>query len=97
VGGAQCNCRECDQLNIAEAVVDQAMSRPGKERDKPKIHPIVILEDLLPAARPKNSRLARERLLERTWRIRNIHGASRAGSSKRHEFIPRAPNVRRTQ
>ena len=49
---------------FAEAILDQAMSR-GLQRNRPKLHPISSLEYPLPAARPKNSRLAGERLRER--------------------------------
>ena len=41
------------------------MSRQGVQRNRPKIHPISSLEYPLPAARPKNSRLAGKRLCER--------------------------------
>lgn len=49
---------------FAEAILDQAMSR-GLQRNRPKIHPISSLEYPVPAARPKNSRLASERLRDR--------------------------------
>ena len=50
---------------FAEAILDQAMSRQGVQPNRPKIHPISSLEYPRPAARPKNSRLAGERLRER--------------------------------
>ena len=49
---------------FAEAILDQAMSR-GLLRNRPKVHPISSLEYPLPATRPKNSRLAGDRLHER--------------------------------
>jgi dTDP-4-dehydrorhamnose reductase len=50
---------------FAEAILDQAMARQGMLRNRPKIHPIASSEYPRPAARPKNSRLAGERLRER--------------------------------
>lgn len=52
-------------FGFAEAILDQAMSQPSVQRTRPKIHPISSLEYPRPAARPKNSRLAGERLRER--------------------------------
>jgi dTDP-4-dehydrorhamnose reductase len=49
---------------FAEAILDQAMSQ-GLLRNRPKVHPISSVEYPVPAARPKNSRLAGERLRER--------------------------------
>jgi dTDP-4-dehydrorhamnose reductase len=46
---------------FAEAILDQAMSQ-GLQRNRPKVHPISSLEYPTPATRPKNSRLAGERL-----------------------------------
>jgi dTDP-4-dehydrorhamnose reductase len=50
---------------FAEAILDQVMPRPGAQRNRPKIHPISSLEFPARAARPKNSRLAGDRLHER--------------------------------
>jgi dTDP-4-dehydrorhamnose reductase len=50
---------------FAEAILDQTMSRPGVQRDRPKIHPISSLEYAQRAVRPKNSRLTGDRLRER--------------------------------
>ena len=50
---------------FAEAILDQAMSRQGVQPNRIKIHPISSAEYPRPAARPKNSRLAGERLRER--------------------------------
>ena len=50
---------------FAKAILDQAMGREGVQRNRPKINPIASSEYLRPAARPKNSRLAGERLLGR--------------------------------
>jgi dTDP-4-dehydrorhamnose reductase len=50
---------------FAEAILDQAMSRQGMQRKRPKIHPISSLEYPRPAARPKNSCLSGDRLRER--------------------------------
>jgi dTDP-4-dehydrorhamnose reductase len=50
---------------FAEAILDQAMGREGVRRNRPKINPIASSEYPRPAARPKNSRLAGERLRER--------------------------------
>jgi dTDP-4-dehydrorhamnose reductase len=47
---------------FAEAILNQAMSRQGAQPNRTKIHPISSLEYPRPAARPKNSRLAGERL-----------------------------------
>lgn len=49
---------------FAEAILDQAISR-GLQRKRLKVYPITSLEYLVPAARPKNSRLAGDRLRER--------------------------------
>ena len=49
---------------FAEAILDQAVSR-GLQRKPVKIHPISTSEYPRPAARPKNSRLANERLRKR--------------------------------
>ncbi len=54
----------CSWHGFAEAILDQAVSR-GLQRKRPKIHPIASSEYPRPAARPKNSRLACERLRER--------------------------------
>ncbi len=51
----------CD---FAEAILDHALSS-RLLRNRPKVYPIASWEYPLPAARPKNSRLAGERLLER--------------------------------
>ncbi|MBI2715630.1 MAG: dTDP-4-dehydrorhamnose reductase [Rhizobiales bacterium] len=50
---------------FAEAILDQAMSRQSVQLNRPKIRPISSLEYPRPAARPKNSRLAGERLRAR--------------------------------
>jgi dTDP-4-dehydrorhamnose reductase len=50
--------------SFAEAIVNQAMGH-GLLRNRPKVHPIASSEYPLPAARPKNSRLAGERLHKR--------------------------------
>jgi dTDP-4-dehydrorhamnose reductase len=50
---------------LAEAILDQEMSRQGVQRNRPKVYPISSLEYPVPAARPKNSRLASTRLRER--------------------------------
>lgn len=50
---------------FAEAILEQARSRPGVPPTRTKIHPISSAEYPRPAARPKNSRLAGERLRER--------------------------------
>jgi dTDP-4-dehydrorhamnose reductase len=50
---------------FAEAILDQARGRDGVQRNRPKINPIASSEYPRPAARPKNSRLAGERLLGR--------------------------------
>ena len=49
---------------FAEAILDQAMGR-GLLRNRPKLRPISSSEYPLPAARPKNSRLAGARVRER--------------------------------
>jgi dTDP-4-dehydrorhamnose reductase len=55
---------ETTWCGFAEAIVDQAIDR-GLLRNRPKIRPITSSEYPLRAARPKNSRLASERLRER--------------------------------
>ena len=49
---------------FADAILDQAMGR-GLLRNRPKLRPIFSSEYPLPAARPKNSRLAGARVRER--------------------------------
>jgi dTDP-4-dehydrorhamnose reductase len=49
---------------FAETILDQAMAL-GLCRNRPNVHPIASSEYPLPAARPKNSRLAGNRLRER--------------------------------
>jgi dTDP-4-dehydrorhamnose reductase len=50
---------------FAEAIVDLAMSRQSRHRNRPKLCPITSSEYPRPAARPQNSRLAGDRLRER--------------------------------
>ena len=50
---------------FAEAILDHAMARQDLLRKKPNVCPIASSEYPRPAARPKNSRLAGERLRER--------------------------------
>jgi dTDP-4-dehydrorhamnose reductase len=49
---------------FAESILDQAIEH-GLLRSRPKVHPIASSEYPVPAARPKNSRLAGERLHQR--------------------------------
>ena len=58
-GGATSWC------GFAEAILDQTMDRQSLHRSRPTIHPIASSEYPRPATRPKNSRLAGERLRER--------------------------------
>ncbi len=50
---------------FAEAILDQALLREGLLRNRPRVRPIASSEYPRPAARPKNSRLAGDRLRER--------------------------------
>lgn len=50
---------------FADAILEQARSRPGAPPNRTEIHPILSAEYPRPAARPKNSRLAGERLRQR--------------------------------
>ena len=50
---------------FAEAILDEAMIRKGLLRNRPKVRPIASSDYIRPAARPKNSRLAGERLRKR--------------------------------
>ena len=50
---------------FARAILDEAEKHPGLLRKRPRLQPIVSADYPVPAARPKNSRLCGERLLER--------------------------------
>jgi dTDP-4-dehydrorhamnose reductase len=60
---------------FAQAILDQASHHMGPQGILPKVHPISTLDYPLPAARPRNSRLAGDRLRERfgialpDWRV----------------------------
>ena len=55
---------ETSWCGFAQAIVDQAMTH-GLLRNRPKVRPIATSDYPLPAARPKNSRFAAERLRKR--------------------------------
>ena len=55
---------ETSWCGFAQAIVDQAMTH-GLLRNRPKVRPIATSDYPLPAARPKNSRFAGERLRKR--------------------------------
>ena len=55
---------ETSWCGFAQTIVDQAMTH-GLLRNRPKVRPIASSDYPLPAARPKNSRLAGERLRQR--------------------------------